>query len=95
MVTKEVSNRIDEIRKEKAEWNSKQVAIQAIGEIIEEKDGFIDSFLMCESYNEDYGVLWVSEDIDYIPAKTLELLGKNGMGIKKQNLNRTNQIEFK
>jgi len=95
MTTERANNRMSEIRTEKPEWNEKQIAIQAIGEIIEENDSFIESFLLCESYDGNYtGILWVSEEIEYIPAKTLKILGNNGMNIKRKNYHKINQIEF-
>ena len=94
MVSEEVSSRIEEIEQEKPNWENKQVVIQAIGEIIEEKDSFIDSFLLCEDFEKHYGVLWVSEEIDYIPSLVLEILGGNGMRIEQKNYNNTNQIIF-
>jgi len=95
MVTKEVSNRIDEIRKEKPNWHEKQVVLQAIGEIIVEKDGLVGSFLLTSGIHEKHiGVLFLDGNMDKIPPKTLQILGENGMSLKKQNLKHTNQIEF-
>lgn len=94
MTTEKVNQRINEISEEKPNWDKKQVVIQAVGEIIEENDSFVDSFLLSESYGENVGVLWINKEIDYIPAKTLEILGKNGMNIRQNNYNRSRQIEF-
>ena len=95
MTTKRANKLIEEIAKEKPNWSNKEVTIQAIGEIIEKNDSFVESFLLTESFSgKPKGVLWISEDIDYIPPNTLKILGKNGMSIKKKNYNRTNQIEF-
>jgi len=88
----------DEISQEKQEWSEKTCVIQAIGETIEQSDSFIESFLNCENFQgESYGVLWLNPDIDYIPSKTLKILGENGMNVidYTEKVNETNSIEFK
>jgi len=96
MLSAKTESRIEEIGKEKPEWDNKQVVIQAIGEIIEENDTFVDSFLLSEDFNsEHYGILWINEEIDYIPSKVLNILGENGMNVQLQDYSKTNQIEFR
>ena len=95
MTTDRVNQRMEEIRNDKPEWDEKQVAIQAVGEIIEENEEFVFDFLLSQDFDGSHkGIIWLSEEIDYIPAQTLEILGKNGMNVEPFELKDHRQVVF-